>query len=146
PNIVPVFAIGCERAVHFYAMQYIEGESLEALLQEMRHDRKPKPPASADDPDATSAEPRPSNGQAARETLREPRDQASTLPSPKQKLAYFRRIAELGAEAARALDHAHEVGVVHRDIKPANLMLDGHGKLWMTDFGLAQIRTDTRLT
>jgi serine/threonine protein kinase/Flp pilus assembly protein TadD len=146
PNIVPVFAIGCERAVHFYAMQYIEGESLEMLLQEMRQTQKPTPPVHADDPDATIAEPRPANDQAQRETLREPRGQASTLPSPKQKLAYFRRIAELGGEAARALDYAHEVGVIHRDIKPANLMLDGHGKLWVTDFGLAQIRTDTRLT
>jgi len=26
---------------------------------------------------------------------------------------------------------------VHRDVKPANLMLDGHGHLWITDFGLA---------
>src|SRR5262249_14812293 len=30
-NIVPVFAIGCDRAVHFYAMQYIAGQSLAAV-------------------------------------------------------------------------------------------------------------------
>src|SRR5437660_1713049 len=35
-NIVPVFAIGCERAVHFYAMQYIAGRSLAAVIREMR--------------------------------------------------------------------------------------------------------------
>src|SRR5205085_2757837 len=69
-----------------------------------------------------------------------------TLPSPGSRRAYFRRVAELGIQAAEALDHAHELGVVHRDIKPANLLLDAHGKLWITDFGLAQIRSDTRMT
>src|SRR3712207_3984211 len=35
-NIVPVYAVGCERGVHFYAMQYIEGDTLAALIQELR--------------------------------------------------------------------------------------------------------------
>ena len=36
PNIVPVYAVGCERGVHYYAMQYIEGQSLSALIEELR--------------------------------------------------------------------------------------------------------------
>ena len=35
-NIVPVYAVGCERGVHYYAMQYIEGQSLSALVEELR--------------------------------------------------------------------------------------------------------------
>src|SRR4029077_4187902 len=35
-NIVPVFAVGCERGVHFYAMQLIEGQSLAALISQLR--------------------------------------------------------------------------------------------------------------
>src|SRR5262249_20346692 len=35
---------------------------------------------------------------------------------------------------------------VHRDVKPANLLVDGQGHLWVTDFGLAQVQTDPRLT
>src|SRR5205085_10507220 len=53
---------------------------------------------------------------------------------------YFRKVAELGVQAAEALDHAHQAGIVHRDIKPANLMLDVRGTLWVTDFGLAHVQ------
>ena len=56
------------------------------------------------------------------------------------------RVARLGMQAAEALDHAHQLGVVHRDIKPANLLLDGAGNLWVTDFGLAQFQSDAGLT
>ena len=35
-NIVPVYQIGCERAVHFYAMQYIEGQNVAELIRELR--------------------------------------------------------------------------------------------------------------
>ena len=39
-NIVPIFAVGCERGVHYYAMQFIEGRSLADVLAESPADRQ----------------------------------------------------------------------------------------------------------
>jgi tetratricopeptide (TPR) repeat protein len=46
--------------------------------------------------------------------------------------------AQICAQLAEALEHAHEHGVIHRDLKPGNIMLDAHGQPHLMDFGLAK--------
>src|SRR5439155_6758470 len=52
-------------------------------------------------------------------------------------LEYFRSVAGAMADAAEALQHTHDAGLLHRDVKPSNLMVDRHGHCWVIDFGLA---------
>jgi len=55
------------------------------------------------------------------------------------------KAAELAATVAEALHYAHSKGLVHRDIKPGNIMLDGSGKPFVVDFGLALKNEDVGL-
>ncbi len=72
---------------------------------------------------------------------------SSTLSStPTHSRAFFRTVADLGIQAAEAIEHAHGLGVVHRDIKPANILIDERGTPWITDFGLARLKNDSGLT
>jgi WD40 repeat protein/serine/threonine protein kinase len=133
-HIVPVHGVGCERGIHYYAMKFIDGQTLAALIEQQRRQR---------DSEQATATVASGKQQVAEETV--PVAAAPTERAPVDA-AHFRRVAEWGVEAAQALEYAHAVGIVHRDIKPANLMVDALGKLWLTDFGLARLAGDKGLT
>jgi WD40 repeat protein/serine/threonine protein kinase len=171
-HIVPVYGVGCERGVHYYAMQFIEGQTIAAVVRELRRLNKLEAADNAGSAGAASAlaselasgrwapakcngaNPQlttdyvpapPSASTPAAETTSQPAALLSTGNSTKSQ-AFFRTVANLGVQAAEALEHAHQSGVVHRDIKPANLMVDGLGHLWVTDFGLARLQGEAGLT
>ncbi len=55
--------------------------------------------------------------------------------------------ADIAAQIADALDHAHRRGIVHRDLKPSNILLDEEGRPLLADFGIAQaLSSGPRLT
>ncbi|MGH2820815.1 MAG: protein kinase domain-containing protein [Actinomycetota bacterium] len=56
------------------------------------------------------------------------------------------RAARISQQVLRALDHAHEAGVIHRDVKPANVILQRDDHVKVTDFGIARAAGQTTLT
>jgi serine/threonine protein kinase len=141
-HIVPVYGVGCERGVHFYAMQLIDGKSLAVLIRQLRGEPASpggEPPSPKGDGDLTTSFPG---------TAPPPTEEVAALATQasRKDRTHYRNIAEMIAQAADALEHAHSLGIVHRDVKPANLILDDAGHLWVTEFGLARFGSDADLT
>ncbi|MHC4342224.1 MAG: serine/threonine-protein kinase, partial [Planctomycetota bacterium] len=96
PNIVRSIDVGESNGFHYFAMEFVDGDTVRQLLQRGRLREK--------------------------DALRITRD------------------------VARALEHAHNNGVIHRDVKPANIILTQTGKVKLADFGLARGREPSDLT
>ena len=88
PNIVQIFDVGVEEDMHYFAMEYVPGKTLETVLE--NQDRL-----------------------GVEETLR------------------------IVDQVASALSAAHDVGIIHRDVKPSNILIDDHGRIKVSDFGIA---------
>lgn len=97
PNIVRLYGYGEQGGTLFYAMELVEGTSLEDELRDGRRFE-------------------------------------------------WREVTLLTIKLCRALKHAHDHGIIHRDIKPANLLLTPEGDIKLSDFGIARLFGNTRVT
>ncbi len=97
PNIVDIFEVNVREGMHYIAMEYVDGLTLNEAVAAQKLDRR-----------------------ASVTVLR---------------------------DSARAVQFAHEAGVIHRDVKPQNIMVDTTGRAVVMDFGLARnVQESERLT
>ncbi len=89
PNIVTGIDVGHAEGVHYFAMEYVDGESLMDLIK-------------------------------------------------REGAIEEKKAAHIGVQIARALDHAHEHGILHRDVKPQNVLLSVDGPAKLCDLGLVR--------
>ena len=97
PNIVQIFDINEISGIHFFAMEYLRGETLTQKIE-------------------------------------------------REGPLSLKEAARITMMVADALNYSHSEGIVHRDIKPGNIMIDPHGHIKVTDFGLARAIESSRLT
>jgi tRNA A-37 threonylcarbamoyl transferase component Bud32/CheY-like chemotaxis protein len=97
PGIVTIFDAAEQGTVSFLVMEYLEGQTLEQLIEA----GDPIPPA---------------------------------------------RVRDVAMQICDALDFAHNAQVIHRDIKPSNIILLSGDQVKLTDFGIAKVMVEPRLT
>lgn len=152
-HIVPIHANGEQDGLQYFAMHHIDGMPLHKVVRtayvletsansghapslEKLVDSMVSPP----DAKAATTYVQPATNQPTASA-----EPAAPAPMPKPDVAarltltpaYFRSVANVMAQAAEALQHAHDENIFHRDIKPSNLMVDRDGQCWIIDFGLA---------
>lgn len=96
-NIVSLYEYGEENNINFFAMQYVDGTSLDQVLKK------------------------------------------------KKQLPLF-IVMDFAKQICRGLLYAHKKGIIHRDIKPHNILITKNGDCLVSDFGIAQIFRESRIT
>ncbi|MFQ5505714.1 MAG: protein kinase [Planctomycetota bacterium] len=120
PDIVPIYSVGEEQGIPYFAMELIEGQSLGQVLRCLE-------------------------GRNPNEVR--PEDLNRIIGSEAFGAgSWIETCLRIARRVAGALAHAHLAGIAHRDVKPSNIMLDKDGRVLLVDFGLARADDAGKLT
>jgi eukaryotic-like serine/threonine-protein kinase len=163
-NIVPVFRYGQEDGYCYFVMQFVNGIGLDRIISRLRESdgtisvdeirlqvtensrglsAVPKTPVAREAnlvPEGKSlpqSKPQQQGSSSSGVVLNE---SAELDHQPRRRLTRtsWPNFIKIAIQATQALRAAHAAGILHNDIKPGNLLLDGEGRVWVSDFGLSQ--------
>lgn len=136
PNIVPIYEVGEEGPYSYFAMEFVQGTSLDRILARIRN-------ASPDE--------------KASDVMRKCLENKDHIYSDKSgdtegsngaaiDTDYIFIVSRMIIRIASALEYAHEKEILHRDIKPSNILVGSDGTAKLVDFGLARSETEQTIT
>lgn len=125
PAIASVFAVGHDQDLHYFAMELVDGPSLEKTILAVK-ERNP--------------------AQITESLLEAAGFERGTWLPPSPQPPFFAASAAWMAEIADALTSAHNARILHRDLKPSNIIIRADGSPVLVDFGLSQDSMEQGLT
>ena len=128
PGIVPVYMVGEEGGLPFFAMEHLEGCTLAEVLVALQG-RAPESLAGSDLATIVS-------------------ERAGLVDRPRGAFpkSWVEACLQIGRQVAEALTHAHARGILHRDVKPSNVAVQPDGRVMLLDFGLTSSPSQERVT
>ncbi|MFN0207080.1 MAG: protein kinase domain-containing protein [Planctomycetota bacterium] len=124
-GIVPIYTVGEEKGIPYFAMERIVGCTLADVLEHLGNTTIHKSTGR----DFASI--------VAKRSIQNEGDAATIPTAPLFEGSWANVCLRIFRDVALALEHAHARGVIHRDLKPSNIFVTPDGRVLLFDFGLA---------
>jgi len=136
-HIVPIYEVGQQGPYAYFAMEYVQGVSLDSMLTAVRQ---------AESTEKASKLVHTFLQQPVEQNRPTQIDETSVPAGAQIDRDYIVTISKIMLDVLAALQYAHGQGVLHRDIKPSNILIDPSGTAKLVDFGLARAQSHPSIT